>query len=63
MRILIHENYDKLNKWVAHYIARKINKNNPTPDKPYVLGLPTGSSPYGTYQELVKLYKAGKVSF
>jgi len=27
------------------------------------LGLPTGSSPEGVYKELVKLYKAGKISF
>ena len=27
------------------------------------MGLPTGSSPIGTYQELIKLYEAGKVSF
>ncbi len=63
MRILIHNDYDTLSKWVAHYIARKINKAKPTPQKPYVLGLPTGSSPIGTYKELVNLYKQGKVSF
>ncbi|NOY59297.1 MAG: glucosamine-6-phosphate deaminase [Calditrichaeota bacterium] len=63
MRLLIHENYDKVSQWVAHYVAHKINKAHPTPDKPYVLGLPTGSSPIGTYKELVKLYKQGKVSF
>ncbi|NIA30346.1 MAG: glucosamine-6-phosphate deaminase [Actinobacteria bacterium] len=63
MRLLIHENYDKVSQWVAHYVAHKINKAQPTPDKPYVLGLPTGSSPIGTYKELVKLYKQGKVSF
>ncbi|MBD3225544.1 MAG: glucosamine-6-phosphate deaminase [Caldithrix sp.] len=63
MRILIHENYEALSNWVAHYIVRKINKANPTPDKPYVLGLPTGSSPIGTYQQLVQLYKEGNVSF
>ena len=28
-----------------------------------MLGLPTGSSPIGTYRELVKLHKEGKVSF
>jgi len=28
-----------------------------------VLGLPTGSSPLGTYKALIKLFKAGKVSF
>jgi glucosamine-6-phosphate deaminase len=63
MRILIHDNYDRLSTWVAHYVANKINHFQPTPDKPYVLGLPTGSSPLGTYAELVKLYQAGKVSF
>lgn len=63
MRILIHSDYDRLSKWVAHYVANKINEANPTQENPYVLGLPTGSSPIGTYKELVKLYKAGKVSF
>ena len=32
-------------------------------DKPFVLGLPTGSSPEGMYAELVKAYKEGRVSF
>lgn len=63
MRIIIQDNYQSLSKWVAHYVAYKINKAKPTPEKPYVLGLPTGSSPIGTYQELVELYKAGYVSF
>ncbi len=63
MRLLIHPDYDAMSKWTAHYVAHKINKANPTPEKPYVLGLPTGSSPIGTYKELVNLYKKGKVSF
>lgn len=63
MRIIIHENYDRLSEWVAHYVAAKINHAKPTADKPYVLGLPTGSSPIGTYKALVRLYKEGKVSF
>lgn len=63
MRILIHENYARLSQWVAHYVVHKINSAQPGADKPFVLGLPTGSSPIGTYQELIKLYKAGKVSF
>ena len=63
MRILIHQDYDQLSKWVAYYVASKINQAGPTAEKPYVLGLPTGSSPVGTYRELVKLYKEGKVSF
>lgn len=63
MRILIHENYQRLSEWTAYHVARKINDAKPTVDKPYVLGLPTGSSPIGTYQALVKLYNEKKVSF
>lgn len=63
MRIIIHENYDALSKWTAYHIARKIKAYEPTPERKFVLGLPTGSSPVGTYQELVKLYQQGKVSF
>lgn len=63
MRILIHENYQCLSKWVAYYIASKIKQANPIPEKPFVLSLPTSSSPLGTYQELVELYKEGKISF
>ncbi|HDL18003.1 MAG TPA: glucosamine-6-phosphate deaminase [Bacteroidetes bacterium] len=63
MRIIIHKNYDELSKWNAYYIAGKINAAKPTRENPYVLGLPTGSSPIGTYQNLVKLNKEGKVSF
>ncbi|MBN1541124.1 glucosamine-6-phosphate deaminase [candidate division KSB1 bacterium] len=63
MRILIHENYQVMSKWVAHYLAGKINQARPTQKKPFVLGLPTGSSPLGTYAELIELYKEGVVSF
>lgn len=63
MRILIHKDYEALSKWCAYYISKKIKDKNPSPDKPFVLGLPTGSSPIGTYRELVKLHQAGKISF
>lgn len=63
MRVIIKENYKKLSRWVAEYIAGKINDYNPSDDDPFVLGLPTGSSPLGTYQELIELFKSGKVSF
>jgi glucosamine-6-phosphate deaminase len=63
MRLIIQANHELTSKWVANYIARKINLAVPTDNKPFVLGLPTGSSPLGTYAELIKLYKAGKVSF
>ena len=63
MRVVIQENYRTLSKWVAQYIADKINNAKPTPEKPFVLGLPTGSSPLGTYEELIELYKEGSISF
>ena len=61
MRVVIQENYEKMCKWAADYIAAKINTHGT--DKPFVLGLPTGSSPLGVYAELARLNKAGKVSF
>jgi len=63
MRLLIHNNYQDLSKWLAHYVVGKILSHQPTPQRPFVLGLPTGSSPLAVYQEIVKLHKAGKVSF
>lgn len=63
MRLIIQKDYDALSKWTAHYIAKKILSAKPTKTKPFVLGLPTGSTPVGTYQELIRLHKAGKISF
>lgn len=63
MRILIHDNYESLSKWVAYYTAKKIKDANPTKDNPFVLGLPTGSTPIGTYQELIHLHNEGEISF
>jgi glucosamine-6-phosphate deaminase len=63
MRLIIQPDYEQLAKWTASYIARKIELFRPAADKPFVLGLPTGSSPLGVYSELISLYKLGKVSF
>ncbi|MBN1436215.1 MAG: glucosamine-6-phosphate deaminase [Sedimentisphaerales bacterium] len=63
MRVIIQKNSQLVGTWTAAYIAKRINMFKPTAKKPFVLGLPTGSSPLGTYAELIKLYKAKKVSF
>ncbi len=63
MRLIIQPNYDKVSKWTANYVAKSIIDFNPTVKKPFILGLPTGSSPIGMYKELIKLYKKGIVSF
>ena len=63
MRIIIHDSYEALSKWTAFYIAKRIKEFNPTDQKPFVLGLPAGMSPVGTYQQLISLHQDGKVSF
>jgi glucosamine-6-phosphate deaminase len=63
MRLIIQDDYGKMSEWAARYIARKIGLAKPTSEKPFVLGLPTGSSPLGVYKELIALHRAGKVSF
>ena len=63
MRLIIEPDYTNVSAWAARYVAARINEANPTPEKPFVLGCPTGSSPLGMYRELIKLNKEGKVSF
>ena len=63
MRVIIEPTYEKLSQWAADYVVNKINAANPTPEKPFVLGLPTGSSPIGMYKALVAACKEGRVSF
>ncbi|MDC9621582.1 glucosamine-6-phosphate deaminase [Xenorhabdus sp. XENO-7] len=63
MRLIPLTNASDVGRWSAHYIVSKINAFNPTAEHPFVLGLPTGSTPLTTYRELIALYQAGKVSF
>ena len=63
MRLIIEKNYDEVSRWAANYVAARINEAKPTPERPFVLGCPTGSSPLGMYRHLIQLNKEGKVSF
>lgn len=63
MRLIIQPDYQSVSNWAAHYVAAKIKAANPTPEKPFVLGCPTGSSPLGMYKGLIELNKKGIVSF
>lgn len=66
MRVIIRDDYEKMSKWAAEYIIDRINRHNSSPAgqiRPFVLGLPTGSSPLGVYAELVRANKEGRVSF
>ena len=63
MRVIIEPDYQSLSKWAADYVAQRINQFQPTSGHPFVLGLPTGSSPLGMYRALIELNKQGVVSF
>ena len=61
MKVIIQKDYDRMCRWAANHIIEAINSHKG--DKPFVLGLPTGSSPLGVYRNLIEANKAGKVSF
>ncbi|XP_042865384.1 glucosamine-6-phosphate isomerase-like isoform X1 [Penaeus japonicus] len=63
MRLVILDDGGRVAEWAARYIIKRINDFKPGPQKFFVLGLPTGSTPLGTYQRLVQYHKAGKISF
>lgn len=63
MRVILKDNFIDCSSWVAGYIAYRIKKAKPTAKNPFVLGLPTGSTPLGVYKELIKLYQNNKISF
>ena len=63
MRLIIEQNSAQVAEWAARYIVEQIKLKAEKCDAPFVLGLPTGSTPLETYKELIKLHKAGEVSF
>lgn len=58
MRIYQTENYQQMSKKAANIIAAQIISN---PES--ILGLATGSTPIGTYKNLVKKYQDGDIDF
>ena len=63
MRVIIRNNYEECSAFVAEYIAQKILQKKPSEASPFVLGLPTGSTPLGVYTALAKKVKNGLLSF
>ncbi|RKP39171.1 glucosamine-6-phosphate isomerase 1 [Dimargaris cristalligena] len=63
MRLTIRDNADQVAAHVADYLVARIRAFDPTPACPFVLGLPTGSSPLGVYRNLVAKFQAGEITF
>ena len=58
MRLIIAKDYADVSRKAANIIAAQVQLK---PD--CVLGLATGSSPVGTYQELIRKYESGELDF
>ena len=58
MKVIITENYEEMSNQAAQLIIEVI-KNNPNA----VLGLATGTSPIGTYQNMIKDHKENGTSY
>ena len=63
MRLIIQPDISGISNWVANYMATRIRTFYPSVERPFVLGLPTGSTPLGTYTKLIEMYEQGLVSF
>jgi len=58
MKILFADNYHSMSRKAANIISAQLILNPHS-----VLGLPTGSSPIGTYQQLIEWYRKGDLDF
>ncbi|MGQ9700083.1 MAG: glucosamine-6-phosphate deaminase [Candidatus Bipolaricaulaceae bacterium] len=58
MRLIAVAEYQELSREAARFLARKLLAN-----PKLVLALPTGETPLGLYQELVRLHKEGILDF
>lgn len=58
MKLIVKENYEEMSKKAADIVEEEIKRKPKA-----VLGLATGSTPVGMYNELIERCKDGKISF
>ncbi len=63
MRLVIKPDEISSAAYAAAYMKRRIVEFEPTPEKPFVIGLSAGYSVIETYERLVELHKSGEVNF
>ena len=47
MRLIIQPDSNGVSEWAAAYIVKRIREHKACCNRPFVLGLPTGSTPLG----------------
>ena len=63
MRLVPLPSAEAVGLWSARYIAQRIRTFAPTEQRPFVLGLPTGSTPLQTYRQLIRMHRNENLSF
>ncbi len=65
MKLVVQPDYPALARWTANHMAQAMLAHQAAQDhdRPLVLGLPTGSTPLGVYDNLIALHHQGKLSF
>lgn len=58
MKLIVCEDYNELSKKAAELVAKQVNEKHDC-----ILGLATGSTPVGMYEELAQMNKRGEVDF
>jgi glucosamine-6-phosphate deaminase len=62
IRTIVAEDYAEIARQIAERIAAIIHEHDARGERT-VLGLATGSTPIGVYRELIRMYRAGALSF
>lgn len=52
---------EEVGQYTAAYIVGRIRSFEPTANRPFVLGLPTGSTPLSTYKHLISAYQSASM--
>ena len=63
MRLIPLSSASAVGRWSACYIASRIKSFAPDDQRPFVLGLPTGSTPLETYRQLIAMHRNEGLSF
>jgi glucosamine-6-phosphate deaminase len=61
MRLIVRDDAVSAAHYAAKYILKRLKEFEPSQSRPFVLGLPTGSTPIEVYKILTNSYQNGEV--